>query len=170
MFFLVTESTIRGSNAQWVYFSRIMVLLIHIKNIFSLGQNFFAYGLVSVNTCHLLITSTDLIGFILFVVLSIVSWFLWIPNPNFADVFVFLIFFVCAQCQMLFSTLFHTFFCHSPEALKWFARLDYTGNQYIYLTTIEYRKVFAWWLWDVIMLHFTIYSAVIRLQNIPTFR
>jgi len=48
-------------------------------------------------------------------------------SPQAGDYFVFTVFLTGAQMQMLFSTIYHTFFVHSPECCKWVARLDYAG-------------------------------------------
>ncbi|KAN0050530.1 hypothetical protein ACTA71_003659 [Dictyostelium dimigraforme] len=43
------------------------------------------------------------------------------------DKFVFCMFFICAQAQMLFSATFHTFCSVSGKVYLWMARLDYSG-------------------------------------------
>jgi len=69
---------------------------------------------------------THLLGTLLFFILMV--WTLTnLPDLESIDRTVFSAFFVGAQCQMLFSTLFHMFCCHSPEIYMWFAKLDYSG-------------------------------------------
>lgn len=46
---------------------------------------------------------------------------------TFGDYFIFVVFCVCAQSCFLFSTLFHTHFCHSKWAFVKFGCLDYAG-------------------------------------------
>jgi adiponectin receptor len=43
------------------------------------------------------------------------------------DQAIFFVFFICAQCCFLFSTLFHIHFCHSRWAFVKFGCLDYAG-------------------------------------------
>jgi len=76
---------------------------------------------------ELLCIWTHLLGTVLFIALLPLTWFYFLHDPTPMDVTVFNIFFIGAICQMLFSTLFHTFNCHSPHTYKWLARLDYTG-------------------------------------------
>jgi len=50
-----------------------------------------------------------------------------LDNPSTIDKLVFVIFFLCVQAQMLFSTLFHTFCSVSGKFYAIFARCDYIG-------------------------------------------
>jgi len=68
---------------------------------------------------------THLLGTVLFFVLMFTT-LMSLPD-NAADRLIFFAFFLGAQCQMLFSTLFHMFGCHSPVAYTWLAKLDYSG-------------------------------------------
>jgi len=70
---------------------------------------------------------THLIGFLIFFVMAFITPIFLLEAPNAMDKLIFSVFLVCAQFQMLFSTLYHTFCCHSPEVYKWFAKLDYSG-------------------------------------------
>jgi len=72
---------------------------------------------------------THLLGTLLFfgLMLAVLVWDWKLKDSNFEDKLVFFVFFFGAQCQMLFSTIFHTFSCQSHRWYKWFARLDYTG-------------------------------------------
>jgi len=70
---------------------------------------------------------THLLGFIAFFVLSFITPIYILDSPKGMDIFIFLIFLIGAQFQMLFSTVYHVFSCHSPGAYKWLATLDYTG-------------------------------------------
>jgi len=91
----------------------------------------FSFKLCATSLFHkhneLLCIWTHLLGFVTFFILMFLTWFYFLDNPDAGDVIVFTVFLLGAQCQMLFSTIFHTFNCHSPDALKWLARLDYTG-------------------------------------------
>lgn len=51
------------------------------------------------------------------------------------DIFIFIVFLIVAQLQMLFSTIFHMFGCHSPHAYTWLAKVDYSGTYSPHLQT-----------------------------------
>jgi len=72
---------------------------------------------------------THLLATFLFfgLMLAVLVWNWGLKDPNYEDKLVFFVFFFGAQCQMLFSTIFHTFSCRSSRWYKFFVRLDYTG-------------------------------------------
>jgi len=71
---------------------------------------------------------THLIGFLSIFVLSFFMFGWFIPKGySGTDVFIISVFLIGAQCQMLFSTVFHMFGCHSPRVYSWLAKLDYSG-------------------------------------------
>lgn len=70
---------------------------------------------------------THLLAFVGFFILTFVTHFGILHDPDPVDRFVFTVFLVCAQMQMLFSAVFHWFSCYSPVVYKWLAKLDYTG-------------------------------------------
>jgi len=73
---------------------------------------------------------THLLGFVSFVILSALTFGLWLhlpATPKFDDYIIFAVFLVCAMGQMLFSALFHQFCCRSSGVYRWGARLDYSG-------------------------------------------
>ncbi|EFA77756.1 hypothetical protein PPL_09254 [Heterostelium album PN500] len=70
---------------------------------------------------------THLLATILFFILMIVTSTSILENPQPIDKFIFTVFFICAQAQMAFSTIFHTFCSVSSKSYTWFARLDYCG-------------------------------------------
>eukprot|EP01133_Synstelium_polycarpum_P002606 gene2606-2992_t len=84
---------------------------------------------------------THLLGTIAFFILMIVTLTSLLDNPTPMDKFVFVVFFICAQCQMLFSALFHTFCSVSGRSYLWWARLDYTGISL--MITARFRVVRA---------------------------
>ncbi|EGC34146.1 hypothetical protein DICPUDRAFT_153704 [Dictyostelium purpureum] len=70
----------------------------------------------------------NLLGTVLFFILMIYTLSSKLhQDATPTDRFVFSIFFICAQAQMLFSTLFHIFSSVSGKTYLWMARLDYTG-------------------------------------------
>jgi len=70
---------------------------------------------------------THLGGFLAFVVLGFCTFGWFIQGYTATDVFIFTVFLIGAQCQMLFSTVFHMFGCYSPKVYSWLAKLDYSG-------------------------------------------
>lgn len=72
---------------------------------------------------------THLLGAIAF--LSFTIYYLFLPSVNFVSPFeektVVISFFLSAFVCLTFSTLFHTFGCHSPDICLFCGRLDYTG-------------------------------------------
>jgi adiponectin receptor len=70
---------------------------------------------------------THLLGTVLFFILMVLTLNNFLDRPSALDCLIFVIFLLCAQCQMLFSTLFHTFACTTPTIYKWLAKLDYIG-------------------------------------------
>ncbi|KAF0987036.1 hypothetical protein HZS_5612, partial [Henneguya salminicola] len=58
----------------------------------------------------------------------------------FADHIVIGSFFIGATSCLLFSWLFHTFYCHSPRAAMIFARMDYAGICSL-ITTSSYPHI-----------------------------
>eukprot|EP00741_Cyanophora_paradoxa_P025328 tig00000367_g24447.t1 len=74
---------------------------------------------------------THLLGFALFVGAMGFANTIMMPlddlTVSWADRLIVSIFIASAALCLLFSTLFHTFFCHSHNTLKVFGRLDYTG-------------------------------------------
>jgi len=67
------------------------------------------------------------LGFLMFFLFMLLTPSVFLESPKAMDVFVFMVFLVCAQCQMLFSTVFHLFHCVSPKYYHWLVKLDYTG-------------------------------------------
>jgi len=70
---------------------------------------------------------THLVGFLLFFILMFVTFAVLLESPTVGDVFVFLVFLICAQIQMLASAIFHIFYCHSAQVCSWLVRIDYSG-------------------------------------------
>jgi len=70
---------------------------------------------------------THIIGFLIFFILSFVIPFIVLDSPSLMDKLIFSIFLICAQLQMLFSSLYHIFCCYSAQFYKWLAKLDYLG-------------------------------------------
>jgi len=70
-----------------------------------------------------------MLGAIAFFFLTIYYFFL--PSGNFVSPFeektVVILFFLSAFVCLTFSTVFHTFGCHSPDICHFCGRLDYTG-------------------------------------------
>jgi adiponectin receptor len=84
--------------------------------------------------------NVDMLGFVLFFLLMILTFTAILDNlasvgiledilcsTYWQDVFIFFIFLIVAQMQMLFSALFHMFGCLSPTMYTWLAKLDYSG-------------------------------------------
>lgn len=67
------------------------------------------------------------IGFIMFFFFTFITPIYFLENPSPIDIFIFTVFLICAQLQMLFSTLFHAYCCTTQKAYKLLAILDYTG-------------------------------------------
>ncbi|GAM17711.1 hypothetical protein SAMD00019534_008860 [Acytostelium subglobosum LB1] len=70
---------------------------------------------------------THLLATVMFFILMIVTLEYILVDPSPTDKFIFTVFFLCAQAQMLFSAIFHTFCSVSSRSYLWFARLDYCG-------------------------------------------
>lgn len=72
---------------------------------------------------------THLLGAIAFLAFTI--YYLFLPSVNFVSPFeektVVICFFLSAFVCLAFSTVFHTFGCHSPNVCLFCGRLDYTG-------------------------------------------
>ncbi|KNC53531.1 uncharacterized protein AMSG_01244 [Thecamonas trahens ATCC 50062] len=71
---------------------------------------------------------THLVGLVIFAALlvyGIASG--WITDGSFLQGLSLVVFFTGTLAMLLFSTLFHLVFCHSPSAHSLFSRLDYTG-------------------------------------------
>jgi len=67
------------------------------------------------------------LGFLLFFAFMFLTPSVFLESPKAMDIFVFTVFLLCAQCQMLFSTIFHLFHCCSPKYYLWLVKLDYIG-------------------------------------------
>jgi len=74
---------------------------------------------------------SHLLGLVLFSVILVSTVLFVVPfgheTITWHDRLVFVIFIASAQICLACSTLFHTFFCHSPGALQFLGRLDYSG-------------------------------------------
>jgi len=70
---------------------------------------------------------THLLGFLLFFILAVVTPAAMFDHPSVWDVFIFSIFTLSAQIQMLGSAIFHIFHCYSERWYSWLAKLDYCG-------------------------------------------
>jgi predicted membrane channel-forming protein YqfA (hemolysin III family) len=62
------------------------------------------------------------------------------------DIFIFIVFLIVAQLQMLFSTIFHMFGCHSPQAYSWLAKVDYSGTKIIFPILIVRNHINDRWI------------------------
>ncbi|CAF0816716.1 unnamed protein product [Didymodactylos carnosus] len=70
---------------------------------------------------------THLIGTVVFIVLA--TYYLTVPSvgTKWEEKLIFGAFFTGAIVCLLCSTLFHTFYCYSPNVSKFFSKLDYCG-------------------------------------------
>jgi len=72
---------------------------------------------------------THMIGAVLF--LGFILKYLFLSSENFVSPFeeryIVISFFLCAFICLTFSTMYHTFGCHSPNLCLFCGRLDYTG-------------------------------------------
>jgi adiponectin receptor len=70
---------------------------------------------------------THLLGALLFVYLIIQSYFTFPKEADIGDYVIFTWFFLCAIQCLVYSTIFHACYCHSPQAHLRFCCLDHMG-------------------------------------------
>jgi len=117
---------------------------------------------------------THLLGFLLFVVLSIVTPLMFMKSSSSLDKFVVMVFLIAAQIQMLFSTLFHIFNCNSPKTYDWCAKLDNVGISIMIVGSYYPPMYYGFKCYGTLQILYialiTVFGAVgICLGCIPTF-
>jgi adiponectin receptor len=70
---------------------------------------------------------THFAGFVLFLILALLSYATWLNRATLGEIITSTVFFLSAMMMMLFSTIFHLYNCCSSGHYDFTAKLDYSG-------------------------------------------